>query len=660
MGNQCTSKSLFPMANIYLLFQCTTFFNVFSLLFSLATPNELQRPAPPPANDDCANPTEIVIPNDGYNLGAIQSELTDLREATIQFGEYFDPVQVSAVNDKKSVWYRFTLPTHRELKVELFQPGNTIPAGDAGFTIYLADECLPGVDEISLAKLTPVNKFGASYHPCLSPGNYLVQVSARTTSNGPIFLELTLGNTFTNDNTDEVPFDLTSDAYDFGLVNSRGSNTSYDWGCHSVDGEWEFNCLPTPNADRFKQSIWHIFSTDNFVDLVSIKLGRTRNSTRYIPDSVGIQVLEGDVRNVSNPQTLNEVACGFFSISRQPREADLFEIPCMLSPNNTYSFSLLLPENYFSENMQVEVFGRGQPQINSAVPNLNLLPQNNQLGILPQNETVTYQGNFSCNNRLSLPQNQCDSVNTVDYVIIRESETDSSYYDLVEWITFEITETSDVSFNNSSNSIYSRLFKNDLNNGCAGISIEEDLVYQYFRQGRARCLDPGIYSLQILSYSQSTKPRNWPTSSYWYSGSLGKTTEIKITALPLGGSKFDLKDAQAIDRINDLNPLQDKVAYQTEEDIFSCANSALPDSMICEPARMHAIYRTFIIGDANGDARPDSGMLILSDIKAYLDYNRTTPDIRYNLFKSDIEALAAAQNAYGPDARIIRAGKLLA
>jgi hypothetical protein len=89
-----------------------------------------------PGNDNCANATPIPIPANGYGLGTFTSAQTDLTNATVQAGETFAPAVFVAALDKKSVWYKFSIPTIRAVRVTLTQPGTAITAGDVGFAVY--------------------------------------------------------------------------------------------------------------------------------------------------------------------------------------------------------------------------------------------------------------------------------------------------------------------------------------------------------------------------------------------------------------------------------------------------------------------------------------------------------------------------------------------
>jgi hypothetical protein len=126
-----------------------------------------------PSNDNCVNAINIPIPNGNFGLGNFTSSQTNLTNATVQSGETFAPAIFVAALDKKSVWYKFSIPTIRAVRVTLTQPGTTITAGDAGFAVYQTNTCLPTNAAIS-NKLTPIVTFGNTYHPCVPSGDYLI------------------------------------------------------------------------------------------------------------------------------------------------------------------------------------------------------------------------------------------------------------------------------------------------------------------------------------------------------------------------------------------------------------------------------------------------------------------------------------------------------
>ena len=63
--------------------------------------------------------------------------------ATLQTGETFAASINTAGLNKKSVWYKFTLPTTRGVRISLLQPGSGIQAGNVGFAVYKSGGCVP-------------------------------------------------------------------------------------------------------------------------------------------------------------------------------------------------------------------------------------------------------------------------------------------------------------------------------------------------------------------------------------------------------------------------------------------------------------------------------------------------------------------------------------
>src|SRR5664279_3021884 len=102
-----------------------------------------------PANDNCSNASVIPISNAGYGFGIFNSTTDDTSKATVQTGETFAPAILVGGQNQKSMWYKFSLPTTRSLRVTLLQPGIAIAAGDAGFAVYKSDTCLPGNSNLS-------------------------------------------------------------------------------------------------------------------------------------------------------------------------------------------------------------------------------------------------------------------------------------------------------------------------------------------------------------------------------------------------------------------------------------------------------------------------------------------------------------------------------
>jgi hypothetical protein len=193
-------------------------------------------------NDSCTRSLPINIANNGFGIGTFYSDTISIGSATVEAGETFAPAIFVAGQYRKSIWYKFTIPTNRSVRVTLAQNGSPIAAGDAGFAVYKTTNCLPAVSEIS-NKLTPIGLFGSTFHPCVESGEYLIQVSSKLSANGPVFIELT-----TNYSTSA--YDLQADAYDFGVLNQGCRVAEYEVDCQSTDdaNEPSSSCADCPGA----------------------------------------------------------------------------------------------------------------------------------------------------------------------------------------------------------------------------------------------------------------------------------------------------------------------------------------------------------------------------------------------------------------------------
>ena len=85
-----------------------------AFLFSFAYKASAQ-----PPNDNCANAAAVTIDNNGYAFGTFSSAAVDISNATIQSGETFAPAILVAGQSNKSIWFKFTIPTTRAVRVTL-------------------------------------------------------------------------------------------------------------------------------------------------------------------------------------------------------------------------------------------------------------------------------------------------------------------------------------------------------------------------------------------------------------------------------------------------------------------------------------------------------------------------------------------------------------
>ena len=286
-------------------------------------------------NDNCNNAIDIVIPTGGFGLGTFNSGINSLTSATLEAGEAFAPSIVTAGLNKKSIWYKFSLPTTRAARISLAQPGSMIQNGNVGFAVYKTNTCLPGTAAIS-TKFTPIEIFGSSFHPCVDAGDYLVQVTSNLNANGPVFITLDLSDSAS------VLYDKPLNAQVFTNINTN-THTIHDFlvQCQSIDNAAE-NCLPNGSFKDYSKSTWHTFTTPAYFDWFNVMLAdlsnpSNPNAAKY---TVGYRIYEGNSR--TTPVASLMLLGGCDSLRTNGYYYDYKMYRCgELKPNTTYTVQLL-------------------------------------------------------------------------------------------------------------------------------------------------------------------------------------------------------------------------------------------------------------------------------------------------------------------------------
>lgn len=586
-----------------------------------------------PANDACASAQTITIPEGGYKLGKFLSTDVDISKATKQTGETFAPAILVASQTDKTIWFKFSTPTTRSVRVTLKQPGIAIAAGDVGFTVYKTNRCVPTNTEIS-DKLTPIALFGETYHPCVEPGEYLVQVSAKNSANGVLSVQLELGE------GSPAPYDKPAGAYEFGKLTNYVTHVDYEVECQSVDDAAEFCQVGTKKMD-FTRSTWHTFTTPAYFDYLSVMLARHEYGT---PKNVfGYRLYKGNAKTTA-PSALNAVgSCD--SLVTEHYYADYRTYKCgELEPNTTYTVQLFYKEDFNAKIRLAIAFGgvaptKGPEAVAAKVAAGNKLEN---LKVDGNGETTTATDYLACNSRHA--QHPCAYAQPAAGV-----ETNGRKYNLSTFFTFTLTTTSKVVFTGASpwcdnGSLWLRLFNKDLTADCNNLT-KDDLVKEFAYNSTLDCLPAGTYTLQVLG-NDTGRSKN-----YFYYGSLGSNTNplcvqthlgtrvdlrLDVTALqPV--NKFSLRNKDAFDAINKvagvMKALTPGVEYKAVADTFGCEPTVLPDSTNCptyySTTVTKAMYREFVV--------QDSGIVNVNNQNWYL---------RYKMFKGAADQLATTQNAF--------------
>jgi gliding motility-associated-like protein len=598
-----------------------------------------------PVNDNCSNANVITIGNGGFAMGTFTSSIIDISSATIQTGETFAPAILVAGLNQKSVWYKFTLGTTRSVRVTLAQPlpGTAIKAGDVGFTVYKANSCLPPVDSIS-TKLTPHALFGSTYNPCVGVGDYYVQVSSNNNANGKIYIQVDV-----TDSTGAL-YDHPKDAYDFGKLTSFCSHVDFPVECQSLEDGNEV-CSSLYNYRSYTKSTWHTFTTPAYFDYVSVLIaspaGAFTNNTQQI---FGINIYQGDCKLTPVSSLTSLGACD--SIVTNGYYAGAKVLTCsQLQPNTTYSIQIFYKDD-FDDNVRLAIAYDGTAATQGPKP-ISSLPATNKLGTLPPyypGYTVTnFTDRLACNSRHSVTH--CGPAITTNGVIYNGTR-----YDLSTFFTFQLNNAANVTINTSTPSCYPvllvRIYNQDVTANCASLDTA-GIVSQYQGNNITKCLQAGTYTVQIMGCDSFR-------TDYLYYGYLagqgplcvlstfGSQVNASLQAVYVNAfSKYSLNINNAYDAINysagKMQPLTNGVAYTSQPDTFGCKNTVLPlkgTGYYCNPNVDKAIYREFTIGDANGDSKPDSGVVSVSNLFGYSNGTYVTSV----LYKGDAGALAAAGN----------------
>ena len=252
-----------------------------------------------PLNDNCNNASVVSITNGGFGVGTFTSTTVDISDATVQSGETFAPAILVAGQSQKSVWYKFTIPTTRSVRVTLAQTGTAITAGDVGFAVYKTDNCLPSNAVIS-TKLTPIALFGNTFHPCVDSGEYFVQVSSKSSARGQILIQVETA-------LPAAVYDQPKQASDFSTLKQGIITQTFDVDCQSIEDATEV-CTGLGNGKEYIKSTWHVFQTPAYFDYIVLML-----ALQSAPNSkIGVNIYEGDVRTASFKTLPMVVQCDSF------------------------------------------------------------------------------------------------------------------------------------------------------------------------------------------------------------------------------------------------------------------------------------------------------------------------------------------------------------
>ena len=582
-----------------------------------------------PANDDCANAREIPIANNGYGFGVFTSAIDDISSATIQSTETFAPAILVAGQNKKSIWYKFSLPTHRSVRVTLQQPGIAIAAGNVGFAVYKTDSCLPINNQLS-SKLTPIATFGNTYHPCVEPGEYLVQVSSNVLANGPLSIRLQVSD------SSGALYDHPSNAYQFNTLSAPTSGITYYVGCQSIEDSEE-NCpgLGT-NYREFTKSTWHTFKTPAYFDYLSVLLASPTGVFPAGMNKFGYTLYEGDAKTDGTSSLTLIDGCDSLKTSGYTPAHRMYKCGD-LKPNTVYSIQLFFPHNFYND-VRLAIAMGGTAPANGPEPIKGSIGTN-ELGTLPSSAGGITTNTFdylACNTRINT--HGCDA--SIPTPGVKHNNIN---YTLSTFFTFTLSTASNISVWGSNAqcgpNLFMRLYKQDLTASCTGLDTV-NIISQFIYTADMDCLPAGTYTLQVLARDTAV-----PITNYYYGNllgssqlcmlnNLGQRANISIRVHRVNDlNKYSLKAPGAYDTVNvnggSMLPFLPHINYQSKTDTFGCERTVLPAGQQCANNINKAMYRQFAV--------MDSGLVTISNLQSSL---------WYKMYSGDANALATSQGAH--------------
>ncbi|MCZ2355068.1 MAG: PKD domain-containing protein [Bacteroidia bacterium] len=581
-----------------------------------------------PPNDNCSNAIDIPIPNGGFGYGNFVSSPIRMLGATVQTGEF---IPIQQVARDKTVWFKFHLPTTREIRIVLEQSQSPppMPATWAGWTLYKTNTCLPGTNEVIDP---PIINIEGYTHICLKSGDYMIQVSSVVNANDSLQVRLIVNPS----SATETLYDYASNPLNFGVISGVGlpnyMNQTYLVGCQSIfSGE-----LMCPDTN-FTQSSWHIFTTDNLVDYVRFELGENPWRTnipgiRYfgynlyrgnaMQDSIadGIPAGGTNLTRIDSCKTLTQSNSGVYAATWNA---------CQLEPNTTYSIQLFFSRTYFG-NINVRMYEVGSNPTASPFP--GTIPPAYQIGNLSygNNNRSDY---FSCNGQMALQAPCAPAIpDSANYKL-------GGYtYDLNQWTTFQLDVPSNIDFSAwswGSPAVWVRLYQGDAASGCAGLTYYDMFSGTKF----IPCLPAGTWSIQLLGTS------NPPNAHQYWVSHLGRQVNLTIRRDQVGAEKYGLRNTTQVDSINGLNGLVSGQTYYAKNDYFDCSTTLLPDGDLCRASNDRAIYRLIYINQ-NGILVSGGGDWWRFRYRLYRGDPRTAPVVNGRL--QGLIDQAGCQSTYYP------------
>lgn len=399
--------------------------------------------------------------------------------ATVENNEYFPQPLIQAGLIEKSIWYSFTLPTVRNVKISLKQQDTGIQQQDIGFAVYKDPGGFAGPDK--LADEFPVMiKMGNVANSCLSAGTYYIQVGARQRVVDSVWIEVSCKKEIVSICEPATPLPF--------IPGYFGNDRLYVHPdeCHYIGDP---ALLLISGNPKYNQVFNFQFEAEASYTYYELRIAPDRNYNRAMATYCKVVVLETDYpRPVHQWKIVDSVSLDLNIY----RPEHVFKWSCLTN-------NLLPPGKYhillFSEKGTLEQAELEFTCVNgfSAMPHNNPknLSSSRKLGVLNK-KYVTYLDTLSC--AAIIDPAICPAINQNLYKMSYSGDTDR--YTHQGWYTFELKEETNLSIDVESwtTNVPYRLYSGDVVNSCQLNEVSPFSAESF-------CLSAGTYSLRLLYYN---------------------------------------------------------------------------------------------------------------------------------------------------------------
>ncbi len=422
--------------------------------------------------DEFAAAGDVAVSDNGYGVGLFSSPSFPLALASLDQNEYFHQDLIQAGLIEKTLWFKFTIATRRNVTISLKQRDTLIAQQDLGFAVFFNPAGMAGPH--NLAHEFPVmNKQGNTGYDCLEPGEYYVQVCSRQRAMDSVWTEVQVA----------IPSNPPSE-----WNNPARLNLKYDQAQVTLTG---FKCAymfsdEVRNLSYLKGAIAQTsvqFDVDSGFGAYTLKLNYY--DTRRIP--VHMLLLKED--STLPPAQWQIVDSATVLASSWSYEHE-YHYSCANQNNldpGKYRLALFFGQNGIS-GIYIQIRRMKDNGVAHATP-MNLPPAFQRVNwyYIPEPE-------FTCNS--FIPKQICPNLNTDLFRV--ENNGDTTYFDRQGWYTLIIKNNTPINFYATTSTSFDQivnptlwLYKGDIQENCQLTRIEKGA-------GGKFCVDSGVYTLRIL------------------------------------------------------------------------------------------------------------------------------------------------------------------